>query len=174
MEVLGDPPPAEGNCDVRNLASPPGVGGQGQSRRNGVSRQNVHVNPPGTGGGRGVARNAHAAGFHPEHNDPEERFGVVVGAYQAIGGLPEALRNYFNSPRLGPPRRIMDVARDYHEANTFRREAQDDREREFMSSVLDSLVAERDVLVSLQSPTNTGAGGASEEGESGDGRQLLN
>ena len=131
------------------------------------------MNPPGTGGGRGVARNAHAAGFHPEHNDPEERFGDIVGAYQAIGGLPEALRNYFDGPPLVPPRRMMDVARDYHEANTFRLEAQDDEEAEFMSSVLGSLRAERDVLVSSQSPTSTGAGGAREEGQSGDGNQPL-
>ena len=165
-----DLPSAEGNSHALNIAPRPGAGGPDRGGgRNSRRRQNVHVNPPGTSGGRGVARNVHAAGFHPEHNGPEERFSDLDGVYQAIGGLPEALSNYFNAGPPAPWCRLIDVARDYHEANSFRVEAPDEGEREFMSSVLNSLRAEKDVLVSSQSPNSTEAGGASEEGVSGDG-----
>lgn len=42
-------------------------------------------------------------------------------------------------------------------------------QRDFMSSVLNSLWAEKDILVSLHSPNSMEAGGSSEEGGSGDG-----
>ena len=83
--------------------------------------------------------------------------------------VKRALRNYFNAGLPAPPCRSIDVAPDYHEANTFWVEAPDEGEREFMSSMLNSLWAEKDVLVLSQSPTSTEAGGASEEAGSGDG-----
>jgi hypothetical protein len=131
----------EGRNDVVNVQPLPareggvGCGRGGRSAgRNGVTHRNVHVN-----------------GFDAGTNDPSTRFSAITHGYQALTTLTSALTSYFNAPPPGPPRGMIDIARNYHETARYLSEASDASSKEFYAQLLQGYKSEAAALAQAAS-----------------------
>jgi hypothetical protein len=101
---------------------------------NGVHRRNIHI------------------GFSPERNNPSSRLHDFQRGYASLDTLTQAVVQSFASTAQGPPRQIIDIAREYQEATQMLASASGDNDRMFYNSVLPGLSRE---LVSITSGNQT-------------------
>ncbi len=101
---------------------------------NGVHHCNIHI------------------GFSPERNNPSSRFHQIQRGYASLYTLTQAVVQSFASTAQGPPRQIIDIAREYQEAKQMLASASGDNDRMFYNSVLSGLSRE---LISIISGNQT-------------------
>lgn len=130
----------EGDDDVSNVRTAP----RGRIQ-NGVQRRNV------------------ALGFDVVNNDPSARFSCVQRGYEALNGLTNAFTQYFDGMNQGPPRRMIDVLRDYEETTRFLQSAPNNSAREIYSTALEAYASEINTF-----QNRDGAGGGAREATEGD------
>ncbi len=96
-------------------------------------------------------RNIHL-GFSPESNNPSSRFHDIQRGYASLDSLTQAVAQSFSSTTQGPPRQIIDIAREYQEAKQMLASGTEEKDRTFYNSVLSGLSRE---LISMTSAHQT-------------------
>ena len=110
-------PLVEGRDDTANRRPAP-------RNRNGVRRRNVHV------------------GFSAATNDPSSRFQNIVQGYESLNGLTQAVTSMLYAPPPAPPRRVIDIVKDYGETVQLLEHVTSDAEQAFYRSALSRLELE--------------------------------
>jgi hypothetical protein len=101
---------------------------------NGVHHRNIHI------------------GFSIERDNPSSRFHQIQRGYATLETLTQAIVQSFASMVQGPPRQMIDIAREYQEAMQMLASASGDNDRMFYNSVLSGLSRE---LMSITSCNQT-------------------
>lgn len=81
--------------------------------------------------------------------------------FSSLDTLTQAITQSFTAPQQGPPRRLIDVGRDYREMSLLLTAATGEADRVFYTSVLAGLSAELQQL-------GTGAAGTSNSNDNGE------
>ena len=119
---LATEPLVEGRGDVSQQQPAPI-----RRTNNGTRRRNVHI-----GGGRG---------FNAGSNDPSSRFQHIASGYASLDRLTSAVASSFDESSQ-PPRRTIDIMREFNEVSQLHDNARSDREKNMYTIGLNVLEAE--------------------------------
>ena len=93
--------------------------------------ENRRPAPRGRTGNDVRRRNIHLGGFRSGNNDPSSRFNNIVEGYQALDGLTHAISQFIAAPLQGPPRRMIDIVREYNETSQMLENASNEQNQTF-------------------------------------------